>query len=61
MFQEARKDGEWAKINCGRYLLKTKPEQIFFVNTCRSCIIITAKVKQQFSSNTVVHGRVKIR
>ena len=60
MFQETRKDGEWAKINCDRNLLKTKPEPTLFVNTFRSCIIIRAKVEQKFSSKTLAHDRVII-
>ena len=57
MFQETRKDGEQAKINCDRNLLKTKPETTLFVNTLRSCIIIPAKPEEKFSSETVVRDR----
>lgn len=60
VFQETRHYGEWAKINCDRNLLKTKPEPALFVNTFRSCIIISDKVEQKFSSKTAVHDRLII-
>jgi len=58
MFQEARKDGEWAKINCDRNLLKRKPESTLFVTAFRCSIIIRAKAERKFSSKMVAHDRV---
>lgn len=57
MFQETKKDGELAKTNCDRNLLKAKPEPTLFVNTLRSCIIIPAEAEGKFSSERVIHDR----